>query len=170
MPDYGSRFVTPDVVVRYSDLLSPDEYRGSSAHKVQIILDDDLRNVLEEHMKAVGGKSINGIREYEDSTLVQFKTKKFTNDNITVFPEVYDAKNNKTSTVTFGGATVRLQLTPMMLDDTTVSFLLEKVQIIELGREEPTAGAGFGVVEGGFVAKNAPAETVPAATADDIPF
>lgn len=170
MPDYGSRFVTPDVVVKYSDLLSPDEYRGSSAHKVQIILSDDLRNLLEEQMKSIGGASINGIREYEDTVLVQFKTKKFTRENISTFPEVYDAANKKTTTVPFGGATVRLQLTPMMLDDKTVSFLLEKVQIIELGRDEPEAGAGFGVVDGGFVAKNQAPVAVAEAADNDIPF
>ena len=62
----------------------------------------------------------------------------------------------------------------MMLEDKTVSFLLEKVQIIDLGREEPAAGAGFEAVDGGFVARNPAPEATPVAAAsatdDDIPF
>lgn len=174
MPEYGSRFVTPDVVVKYSDLLSPDEYRGNSVHKVQIILSDDLRRVLDEQVKSIGGSSMNGMRDYESETLIQFKTKKYTKEGLSTFPEVYDAANKQTTTVPFGGATVRLQLTPMMLEDKTVSFLLEKVQIIDLGREEPTAGAGFEAVDGGFVARNPAPEATPVAAAsatdDDIPF
>ena len=174
MPEYGSRFVTPDVVVKYSDLLTPDEYRGNSVHKVQIILSDDLRRVLDEQVKSIGGSSMNGMRDYESETLIQFKTKKYTKEGLSTFPEVYDAANKKTTTVPFGGATVRLQLTPMMLEDKTVSFLLEKVQIIDLGREEPAAGAGFEAVDGGFVARNPAPEATPVAAAsatdDDIPF
>ena len=88
MPEYGSRFVTPDVVVKYSDLLTPDEYRGNSVHKVQIILSDDLRRVLDEQVKSIGGSSMNGMRDYESETLIQFKTKKYTKEGLSTFPEV----------------------------------------------------------------------------------
>lgn len=172
MPVYGSRFVTPEVTALYTDLLKPDEYRGNVVHKVQVEQTKELMDVLQSHVKSVGGKSINGIREGEDKTIIAFKTKNYTKQGIQTFPEIYDAQNNKTTTAPFGGARIRLQLLPMMLEDETVSFLLTKVQIIDLGREE-SGSADFDAVEDGFVSQRTSApESVPAGadTEDDIPF
>lgn len=169
------RFVSPDVMVKYSDLLKPDVYKNSASHKVQVLINDEFMTLLQEKADEVGATKINGLRETDEGTVGSFKCRLYTKDGIDTFPEVYDSQGQKTKTVPFGGATVRLALSSYVLDDNTVSFMLNKIQVIDLGRDEASLGGGFDAVEGGFVTSNVVTETteeVPAGTpaSDDIPF
>lgn len=164
-------FTTPDVLVKYSDLLRPDVYKGTSSHKVQVMLDDEMMELLDKYREEVGAVKINGIRETEEGMIGSFKCRLYTKEGIDVFPEVYDSQGVKTKTVPFGGATVRLKLSSYVIqDDNTVSFMLNSIQVIDLGREEQ-GPANFTPVEGGFVTANvAGTDDTDRPDDDDIPF
>ena len=166
-------FNTTDAIVTWANIADPDEYRGTLKHQIQVRVDEGLSKLLNE--KAAGAK-INGLREdNEGNTILKAKSSVYTKEGETRFGRVFDASGKETDVNPYRGDTVRLRLSPFTLNDGSVSFFLNAVQIVNKIEYAGSSGSGFDAVDGGFVAEEAaPAPAAaPAADseeADDLPF
>ena len=167
-------FNTSSVKVSWANIADPDEYRGTIKHQIQVIVDDECQKLIDAAAK---GKKINGMREdAEGNMILKAKSTVYTKEGETRFGRVFDATGKDTDVNPYRGDTVRLRLSPFSLQDGSVSFFLNAVQIVE--KVEYTSaggGSGFDAVEGGFSAEAAaPAPAADANVegedADDLPF
>ena len=174
---YGKSLFSGDVHVTWSHLHKPDVKFGNPNHSLTVQLDEALQATLEETMKALGGKKINGMGvNKEGHKTVKFKNTLKAKEGTQTFPCV-DSDAKPTKALPFGGDTCRVKITPCLLGrDESISFYLEAVQIIEKG---DTSGltTGFTKTEGFRDEDMAvPPHTTPVATnlpdedLEDLPF
>tara|TARA_R110002051_G_C8545153_1_gene471799 strand:- start:26 stop:532 length:507 start_codon:yes stop_codon:yes gene_type:complete len=144
-----SAFTTETVEVIWSHLHAPDDKFGadSSNHNITILVDDDLKKMLDDIVKESGAEKINGLRvDDEGRTVLKVKSKTFIKKNIHTFP-CRDAMAKRTDAVPFGGDTVRLRLAPAVLTrDNSMSVYLNGCQIIN--KDVRDIGGGFEPTEG----------------------
>ena len=119
------------------------------------------------------GAEINGLRhDNEGNTILKAKSSVYTKEGEVRFGRVFDATGKDTDVNPYKNDTVRLRLSPFRLDNGSVSFFLNAVQIIEkLEYTGSGGGSGFDAVEGGFdsgatTAADAPEEV----SSEDMPF
>ena len=171
---YGKSLFTGDVSVTWSHLHKPDVKFGNPHHSLTVQLDDDLKAMLDETCKSMGGTKINGMGENKEGVkTVKFKNVLKAKEGMQTFPCV-DAEAKPTKALPFGGDVCRVKVTPCVLSrDESISFYLEGVQIIEKGDTTGMA-AGFEKTEGfrdedlgnaAPVAANLPDEDL-----DELPF
>lgn len=176
MSKKNSLFNSNTVEVTWANIADPDEYRGTLKHQIQVIADEELTTLLEGH---ANGAKINGLRQdAEGRSILKAKSSVYTKEGETRFGRVFDSVGKDTDINPYRGDKVRLRLSPFTLNDGSVSFFLNAVQIVE--KVEYAGGAsssGFDAVEGGFEAASVPAApaapvaTQPEVTADDdLPF
>ena len=163
-------FNTPSVKVSWANIADPDEYRGTVKHQIQVIVDDECMAALNTAAK---GSKINGLREdAEGNQILKAKSTVYTKEGETRFGRVFDSAGKETEVNPYRGDTVRLRLSPFKLQDNSVSFFLNAVQIVEKVEYTAAGGSsGFDSVDGGFTAE-APAAEAPvvAEDSDDLPF
>lgn len=142
-------FNTPTVKVAWANIADPDEYRGTMKHQIQVIVTPELQKILDEK---AGGADINGMRvDAEGNTILKAKSSVFTKEGEVRFGRVFDATGKDTDVNPYKNDSVRLRLSPFRLENGSVSFFLNAVQIIEkLEYAGSNADSGFDAVEGGF--------------------
>lgn len=165
-------FNTSSVKVSWANIADPDEYRGTVKHQIQVIVDDECMAIIK---KAANGSKVNGMREdAEGNIILKAKSTVYTKEGETRFGRVFDANGKETDVNPYRGDTVRLRLSPFSLENGTVSFFLNAVQIVEkIEYTSAGGGSGFDAVEGGFTAEAAapaPEADVAGEDADDLPF
>jgi len=142
-------FTTDIVDVVWSHLHAPDDKFGadSANHNITIVVDDDMKKSLDTVVNETNASKINGMRVDDDGrTLLKVKSKSFVKKDIKVFP-CRDAKANETTAIPFGGDKVKLRLSPAVLTrDSSLSFYLSGVQIIE--KNAMMSSGGFEPTEG----------------------
>ena len=95
---------------------------------------------------------------------MRFKNVLQARKGVKTFP-VLDASDKPTETIPFGTDVVRVKVTPALIDrDQSVSFYMEKIQLIERNYQPGTGGGGMGSVDGGYVGAGASSGD------EDIPF
>ena len=163
-------FNTPSVKVAWANIADPDEYRGTMKHQIQVIVTPELQEIIEG---VADGAEINGLRQdNEGNTILKAKSSVYTKEGEVRFGRVFDATGKDTDVNPYKNDTVRLRLSPFRLDNGSVSFFLNAVQIIEkLEYTGSGGGSGFDAVEGGFdsgatTAADAPEEV----SSEDMPF
>jgi hypothetical protein len=142
-------FNTPSVKVVWANIADPDEYRGTIKHQIQVQVTPELQELLDEKS---GGSDINGLRQdNEGNTILKAKSSVYTKEGEVRFGRVFDATGKDTEVNPYKNDTVRLRLSPFKLDNGSVSFFLNAVQIVEkLEYVGSDGGGGFDAVEGGF--------------------
>jgi len=169
MSDKIKGFITDVVECTWSNLAKPDTAfgEGSANHNITIVVDASLNTKLQEILKKSGAKKLNGIKEKNGITTLKVKTKAHIEKG--VFP-CYDSQANPSPVVAMGGDKVKLKLQPVVLTrDKTLSLYLNGVQIITKGDRGPLGGSGFKPIDGGFIADQPKASSVPT-TEEDLPF
>ncbi len=155
MSEYGTSFTTAPAEVRWSHLMKPDDKFGNPHHSVTVVVTPELQKQLDSSLANLSGSKINGMKtDDEGTTLIRFKNNLMAREGITKFP-ILDSEDNDTTTIPFGTDKVRVRVTPALLDrDNSVSFYMDKIQLIERNWEPSNGGSsnGMGKVEGGFVA------------------
>ena len=167
-------FVTDTLNVKWGHLHRPDDKFGadSSNHNVTVVVDGELKEVLDSLIKETGATKINGMRVDDDGDeLLKVKTKTFVKKGIQTFP-CRDAKAEATEATPFGGDKVRLRLNPMVLDrDNSLSIYLNGCQIIEKNASD---SGGFEATDGfdgsSFTAPTPESSTTEATEVEDLPF
>ena len=157
-------------MVRWSHLLKPDDKFGNPHHSVTVVVDAEMQGQLDSAMQQLGGSKINGYKTDTETgdNLIRFKNVLKAREGVMQFP-VLDSEDKETTTVPFGTDTVRVKVTPAKIErDGSVSFYMEKIQLIERNYEggSGSGGGGMGKVDGGYVSEAAPV----AAAEDDTPF
>lgn len=164
-------FNTPSVKVAWANIADPDEYRGTMKHQIQVVVTPELQELIDG---VANGADINGLRQdNEGNTILKAKSSVYTKEGEVRFGRVFDATGKDTDVNPYKNDTVRLRLSPFRLENGSVSFFLNAVQIIEkieyVGGSG--GGSGFDAVEGGFDASaTAVEEEAPAASEEDMPF
>lgn len=164
--NYGSSIVVGPATVRWSHLMSPDDKFGNPNHSVTIVVDDRIKKQLETATKQLGGKKINGFKVDAESgdNLVRFKNVLQARQGVKTFP-ILDSNDQPTQTVPFGTDVVRVKVTPALIErDKSVSFYMEKIQLVERNYQPGTSNSGMGAVSGGFVDGNTSSDS------DEVPF
>jgi hypothetical protein len=167
MSSKNPMFNTPPVSVRWADIARPDNFKGALKHQIQVIVTPELQALLKEY---AGDRKINGLRTDGDDQILKTKSMVYTREGKERFERVYDSQGTPTTENPFGGDTVSLRLSAAELDDNSMSFWLNAIQIIH--KESQNGGGGgspFNVIDGGYVAETA-TETPVAVADDDIPF
>lgn len=171
MSSKNPMFNTPALDVRWADIARPDSFKGSLKHQIQVIVTDEMLNLLKEY---AGTRKINGLREDGDNTIFKAKSVVYTRDGKERFERVYDSQGTLTEENPFGGDVVSLRLSAAELDDGSMSFYLNAIQILHKNSQSSDGGSPFDSVDGGFVSPEVTTTTeeVPAAAAaeEDIPF
>jgi hypothetical protein len=129
--NYGKSFVTGNVTVKWSHLMSPDDKYGNPNHSVTVEVTPELKKQIDSAVKSLGGKKINGFKEQDGLKTIKFKNTLIAKSGEKTFPVTGpDAK--PTTTVPFGTDVVRVKVTPgLIARDNSVSFYLEGIQLIE---------------------------------------
>lgn len=129
--NYGKSFVTGNVTVKWSHLMTPDDKFGNPNHSVTVEVTPELDKLIKAAVKQLGGKKINGFKEQDGIKTIKFKNTLVAKSGEKVFPVTGpDAK--PTTTVPFGTDVVRVKVTPGLITrDNSVSFYLEGIQLIE---------------------------------------
>lgn len=165
--NYGNSIVVGPATVRWSHLMTPDDKFGNPNHSVTIIVSDEIKSQLESAAKQLGGKKINGLKNDSETgdRLMRFKNVLQARKGVKTFP-VLDASDKPTETIPFGTDVVRVKVTPALIErDKSVSFYMEKIQLIERNYQPGSgAGGGMGAVDGGYVGAGASSGD------EDIPF
>jgi hypothetical protein len=129
--NYGKSFVTGNVTVKWSHLMSPDDKFGNPNHSVTVEVTPELKKQIDSVVKSLGGKKINGLKEQDGVKTIKFKNTLLAKQGTKVFP-VIGPDTNPTTTIPFGTDVVRVKVTPSLLDrDNSVSFYLESIQLVE---------------------------------------
>lgn len=183
-----AKFVTEKLTLGFSTLHKPDDKFGedSANFNVSVDITPELQKQIKEAVSSTGAKKVNGVWENDEGVKrIKFKNRIMVKNGATKFPCV-DSQNKPTEVTAASGDIVRLLLSPCLIKrDNSLSIYLDGVQIIEKNSTfGGGGGGGFDVVEGGFVADEAPATPaadsafdanveldVPAADGDDdLPF
>lgn len=164
-------FNTPSVKVAWANIADPDEYRGTMKHQIQVYVTPELQELIEG---VADGAEINGLRQdNEGNTILKAKSSVYTKEGEVRFGRVFDATGKDTDVNPYKNDTVRLRLSPFRLDNGSVSFFLNAVQIIEKVEYVGGSGggSGFDAVEGGFDSGTIAAEdTTEEISSEDMPF
>jgi len=129
--NYGKSFVTGNVTVKWSHLMSPDDKFGNPNHSVTVEVTPELKKQIDSAVKSLGGKKINGLKDQDGIKTMKFKNTLLAKQGTKVFP-VIGPDTNPTTTIPFGTDVVRLKVTPSLLDrDNSVSFYLDSIQLVE---------------------------------------
>ena len=129
--NYGKSFVTGNVTVKWSHLMSPDDKFGNPNHSVTVEVTPELKKQLDSAIKSLGGKKINGLKEQDGVKTIKFKNTLLAKQGTKTFP-VIGPDTNPTQTIPFGTDVVRVKVTPSLLDrDNSVSFYMESIQLVE---------------------------------------
>ena len=169
--EYGNSFVTESTTVRWSHLMKPDDKFGNPHHSVTVVVTPAIQEQLDNALQTLSGTKINGLKvdtETGDS-LIRFKNVLKAREGAMSFP-ILDSEDNTTDTIPFATDKVRVKVTPSLLSrDKSISFYMEKIQLIERNYEGGGGGesGGMGKVDGGFVAATG---TTAAPTTEDTPF
>lgn len=166
--EYGDSFVTEAATVRWSHLMKPDDKFGNPHHSVTVVVTPSIQEQLDAAMKSLNGTKINGLKTDTETgdTLIRFKNVLKAREGAIQFP-ILDSEDNATDTIPFSSDKVRVKVTPSLLSrDKSVSFYMEKIQLIERNYEGGGGeSGGMGKVDGGYVA----ATTAPTSD-EDTPF
>lgn len=128
---YAKPFVTGNVTVKWSHLMTPDDKFGNPNHSVTVELTTDLQKQLQSAVKELGGKKINGLKEADGTKTIKFKNVIKAREGIKSFP-VLGPDTKPTETIPFGSDVVRVKVTPALISrDNSVSFYMESIQLIE---------------------------------------
>jgi hypothetical protein len=128
---YAKPFVTGNVTVKWSHLMTPDDKFGNPNHSVTVELTTDLQKQLQSSVKELGGKKINGLKEVDGTKTIKFKNVIKAREGIKTFP-VLGPDTKPTETIPFGSDVVRVKVTPALISrDNSVSFYMESIQLIE---------------------------------------
>ncbi len=128
---YAKPFVTGNVTVKWSHLMSPDDKFGNPNHSVTVELTPELQKQLQSSVKELGGKKINGLKDADGVKTIKFKNVLKAKEGIKTFP-VIGPDTKPTDTVPFGSDVVRVKVTPALIGrDNSVSFYMESIQLIE---------------------------------------
>ena len=165
--EYGDSFVTEAATVRWSHLMKPDDKFGNPHHSVTVVVTPSIQEQLDAAMKSLNGTKINGLKTDTETgdTLIRFKNVLKAREGAVQFP-ILDSEDNATDTIPFSSDKVRVKVTPSLLSrDKSVSFYMEKIQLIERNYEGGGGeSGGMGKVDGGFVA------ATPTTSDEDTPF
>jgi hypothetical protein len=71
--NYGKSFVTGNVTVKWSHLMSPDDKYGNPNHSVTVEVTPELKKQIDSAVKSLGGKKINGLKEQDGIKTMKFK-------------------------------------------------------------------------------------------------
>lgn len=150
---YLQSFLTGNVIVKWSHLMTPDDKFGNPNHSVTVELTPELETQLKSSVKALGGKKINGYKEQDGLKTIKFKNVLKAREGLKTFP-VVGPNTQPTTTVPFGTDVVRVKVTPALIErDNSVSFYMESIQLIERN----------------YIGTNGPAE-FQSVTDADVPF
>jgi hypothetical protein len=128
---YAKPFVTGNVTVKWSHLMTPDDKFGNPNHSVTVELTTDLQKQLQSAVKELGGKKINGLKEADGTKTIKFKNVIKAREGVKSFP-VIGPDTKPTETIPFGSDVVRVKVTPALISrDNSVSFYMESIQLIE---------------------------------------
>lgn len=128
---YAKPFVTGNVIVKWSHLMSPDDKFGNPNHSVTVELTTELQKQVQASVKELGGKKINGMKDSDGIKTIKFKNVLKAREGIKVFP-VMGPDTLPTDTIPFGTDVVRVKVTPALIArDDSVSFYMESIQLIE---------------------------------------
>ena len=160
---------TPTLNVKWSNLLKPDVAFGESSanHNITVVVDVELKTILDSLLVKSGCKKINGLKEQDGVLMLKAKSK--VNVDKGRYPCV-DSASTTTDAVPFGGDSVRLKLQPIVLTrDNSLSFYLNGIQIVTKELRQTNSSNGFSVVENGFVS-TAPSTVVVDVEDEELPF
>ena len=119
---YAKPFVTGNVTVKWSHLMTPDDKFGNPNHSVTVELTTDLQKQLQSAVKELGGKKINGLKEADGTKTIKFKNVIKAREGVKTFP-VLGPDTKPTETIPFGSDVVRVKVTPALISrDNSVSF------------------------------------------------
>ena len=128
---YAKPFVTGNVTVKWSHLMSPDDKFGNSNHSVTVELTPELHKQIQSSANELGGNKINGLKNQDGIKTIKFKNVLKAKEGIRTFP-VIGPDTKPTETVPFGSDVVRVKITPALISrDNSVSFYMESIQLIE---------------------------------------
>ena len=128
---YDKPFVTGNVIVKWSHLMSPDDKFGNPNHSVTVELTTELQKQVQASVKELGGKKVNGMKDSDGIKTIKFKNVLKAREGIKVFP-VSGPDTLPTDTIPFGTDVVRVKVTPALIArDDSVSFYMESIQLIE---------------------------------------
>jgi len=143
---YGKAFFTPEVTVKWSHLMSPDDKFGNPNHSVTVVMTPELQKLVAAAVKELGGKKINGVKEQDGVKTIKFKNSQKAKEGIKVFP-VIGPDLKPSDVVPFGTDQVRVKVVPSLIGrDNSVSFYMDAIQLIK--RNYVGEASGFSAVKG----------------------
>ena len=144
---YAKPFVTGNVTVKWSHLMTPDDKFGNPNHSVTVELTPELQKQILSSVKELGGMKINGLQDQDGLKTIKFKNVLKAKEGIKTFP-VLGPDTKPSDTIPFGSDVVRVKVTPALISrDNSVSFYMESIQLIE--RNYVGGDSEFKPVDGG---------------------
>lgn len=170
MANRNNEIYSPSVLVAWSNLRRPDEFRGTKKHDIQVVVNSEFQKQLDAL-----GMPLNGTYTGKETgdLIVKVKTTEFTKKNEDQYGRIVDSQGQKTDYFPTKGDMVRLKIWVREWEG-KASLFLSGVQVIEANGSTGADG-GWETVDGGFTGEAAPAaapESAPAPTtpSEDLPF
>ena len=164
---------TDSLLVEWSNLMRPDEFRGSKKHDIQVVVDADFQAQLDE----IGIPLTGTYENKEGKTIAKIKTTQFTKKGLEAYGDIVDSQGNKTDYFPRKGDMVRVKIWVREYEG-KAGLWLSGIMVVE-ANSDAGGGGGWEPVEGGFTG-NAPvapaadtSEEVspePPVDKDDLPF
>jgi hypothetical protein len=175
MAQRSNEIATDNLLVEWSNLMQPDEFRGSKKHDIQVVVDADFQAQLD----AIGMPLTGTYENKEGKTIAKIKTTQFTKKNVDQYGDIFDSQGQRTDYFPRKGDVVRVKIWVREYEG-KAGLWLSGIQVIEANSEAASSSGGFAPVEGGFTgsAPAAPAATTseevspsePTFSKDDLPF
>ena len=174
MANRNNEIATDTLLVEWSNLMKPDEFRGSKKHDIQVVVDADFQAQLDE----IGMPLTGTYENKEGKTIAKIKTTQFTKKGVDQYGDIFDSQGQRSDYFPRKGDMVRVKIWVREYEG-KAGLWLSGIQVIEANGEGAGGTAGFAPVEGGFTGSApaasvaAPSEEVspePPVDASDLPF
>lgn len=174
MATRNNEIATDTLLVEWSNLMQPDEFRGSKKHDIQVVVDADFQAQLD----AIGLPLTGVYENKEGKSIAKIKTTQFTKKGVDQYGDIFDSQGQRTDYFPRKGDMVRVKIWVREYEG-KAGLWLSGIQVIEANSEDAGSSGGFAPVEGGFTGSAtvataaAPSEEVspePPVDCSDLPF